>query len=282
MTGLSRRTFYNHQVLSSRQGRQKRVQADLELRDKIEAVHSEFPFYGYRRIQKHLLKESRVKVNHKRIRRVMKEFELNCFLKRACFKTVTTDSRHKNKTYPNLLPSRIVTGVDQVWVSDITYIRIRRDFLYLSAIMDIYSRRVIGWAISRKINTQLCLLALKMAVQNRQVKEGLIHHSDRGVQYASKEYTGYLKEYGILISMSKKGNPYDNAYIESFFKTLKAEELYLNEYEKMWDVVENLPYFMEEVYNKKRLHSGLDYESPVRFELGLKQIKEAERPILVL
>ena len=282
MIGLSRRTFYNHQVLSSQKNKQKKVQQDLELRDKIEKIHFEFPFYGYRRVQKYLLKEMCIRINHKRIRRVMKEFELNCFLKKAHFKTVTTDSQHKNKTYPNLLPSRIVTGVDQVWVSDITYIRMRRDFLYLSAIMDVYSRKVVGWAISRRINTKLCLLALKMATKKRQVKAGLIHHSDRGVQYASKEYTDFLREYGILISMSKKGNPYDNAYIESFFKTLKTEELYLNEYETMWDVVGNLPYFIEEVYNKKRLHSGLDYESPVRFELNLKQIKEAERPILVL
>ena len=242
-----------------------RSQAETDVRDLIEKVQAEFPFYGYRRIRAHMKRKCGVIVNRKKVLRIMRKFGLKALIWRG-FKVKTTDSDHPYGYAPNLLPGLKITGVNQVWVTDITYIRIKTGFVYLAAILDLYSRRIVGWAISENINAELCLTALDDAIRKRNPRAGLIHHSDRGVQYACVEYRKRLLDNEILESMSAKGYCYDNAFMESWFKTLKAEEVYLTEYEKTEDVLKNVPQFIETVYNEKRLHSSLGYFSPVEFE----------------
>jgi len=178
----------------------------------------------------------------------------------------TTDSNHGYRVFPNLIKNLVVTGPNQVWVADITYIAIRSGFVYLAVILDLFARRAVGYAISRFIDTALCLEALAMAIKARKSPEGVIHHSDRGVQYASHGYVKALLDHGFRISMARKGNPYDNAAAESFMKTLKTEEVYLWEYRSLADVKNRLPYFIEDVYNHHRLHSALGYRPPAEFE----------------
>ena len=194
----------------------------------------------------------------------------------------TTDSNHSHRIYPNLLKNQTLSGPNEAWASDITYIRIRTGFVYLAAILDLYTRKIIGWAISKRIDAELCLAALRMALERRSLVVGCIHHSDRGVQYACQDYVQLLKARGLAVSMSAKGNPYDNAFIESFFKTLKADEVYLWNYETYDDVIERLPYFIEEVYNQKRLHSAIGYAPPNEFERKIINMKLADRPHLNL
>jgi transposase InsO family protein len=182
---------------------------------------------------------------------------------------VTTDSTHGLKVYPNLAASMVLTGVDQLWIADITYIRLEEEFVYLAVILDAYSRRVIGWHLGEGLDASLTLTALRMALRERTVQPGLVHHSDRGVQYASGDYTGLLQENGIQVSMSRKANPWDNAACESFMKTLKYEEVYRTEYRHLADARARIGEFLEKVYNEKRLHSALDYRSPVQFESTL-------------
>ncbi len=220
---LARSTYYQRPKKPS----VLRQLKEADLRDRIEEIVVEYPRYGYRRVTQELKRE-RWTVNHKRVARIMKEESLQCQIRRRWVKT--TDSNHPYPVYPNLLVGLTVSRPNEVWVADITYIRILTGFLYLAVIMDLYSRKVIGWALSHRIDTQLTLTALRMALEERRPSCGCIHHSDRGVQYASHAYVDELRAAGIRISMARKGNPYDNATAESFMKTLKYEEVYLWDY----------------------------------------------------
>ena len=256
LLGVSRSWYYAAQAATV-------AEQDVALRAAIEELVLAFPGYGYRRVTKALQREGWT-VNHKRVLRIMRAEALLCHLKRRW--VPTTDSGHDLTTYPNLLRQTTVSGLDQVWVADITYIRLPRGFAYLAAILDAFSRRVIGWALSRWIDTALALQALDHAVASRAVAPGLIHHSDRGVQYASSAYVERLHAHDIQISMAARGNPYENAQAESFFKTLKSEEVYLKDYRDIAEAEHNLERFIEDVYNTKRLHSALGYRPPAEFE----------------
>ena len=258
--GVNRSSFYkwkNQPILRDN---------NLYLKKEIQGIALEFPFYGYRRITKELERRS-IDINHKKVLRIMKEDNLLCRRKKQ-FKPVTTQSNHGLKIYPNLIENIKVTGLNQVWVADITYIRLVNEFIYLAAILDIFSRKCIGWALSRDINTLLVLNALEMAIFKRRFLGfiNLIHHSDRGVQYASRDYVEMLQNNGIQISMSRSRNPYDNAFAESFNKTIKVEEVYINEYETFEEAYKNIRHFIDLVYNKKRIHSSIGYSTPEEFE----------------
>jgi putative transposase len=239
---------------------------DVELRDAIQRIALQNPSYGRPRITA-MLKRQGWKVNHKRVQRILREDNLLC-LRRRKF-VVTTDSRHDFPVYPNRARGMILSGTDQLWVADITYIRLEIEFVYLAVILDAFSRRVIGWALERTLEHSLTVAALRMAFDRRKPKAGLIHHSDRGVQYACGEYTDLLEQHGIVVSMSRSGNPYDNARCESFMKTLKYEEVYRQEYRDLCEARSAMARFLEKIYNQKRLHSSLGYCSPAEFERNL-------------
>lgn len=255
-----------------RQGRPEADEAEIELRDAIEVIILDFPGYGYRRVT-HALKRAGYAVNHKRVLRIMREESLLCQLKRHFVHT--TDSQHAYAVYPNLVKGMRIEAPDVVWVADLTYIRLPSTFVYLAAILDAYSRKCIGWKLSKHIDTQLALGALEAALASRQVKAGLIHHSDRGVQYASHEYVARLHSVEAHVSMSALGNPYDNAKAESFFKTLKREEVYLKQYQTFQEAEDNIRAFIEDVYNTKRLHSSLGYLPPTEFEEAYSSVRES-------
>lgn len=243
-----------------------RPDPDLELRDALQRIALQFPSYGWPRMTAELQRRGWA-VNHKRVYRLMREDNLLC-LRRRKF-VVTTDSAHGLPVYPNLARTLVVTGLDQLWVADLTYIRLELEFVYLAVILDAFSRRVIGWALDRTLEAELTLQALRQALVQRRPVRGLVHHSDRGVQYASRDYTQLLKDHGIQISMSRKANPWDNAVCESFIKTLKYEEVYRTEYRDLAEARASIGVFLEKVYNQKRLHSALGYLPPVEFERGL-------------
>ena len=259
MTGLSRAGFYRRRL--PRQA----TPVEMEIRDQMQKVALESPAYGYRRITVELQRRG-FEVNHKRVLRMMHEDNLLCIRGRAF--VVTTDSRHHLPIYPNLARDITPTAINQLWIADITYIRLRTEFVYLAVVLDAFSRRVIGWALGRTLEASLAVTALRMALIERQPAARLVHHSDRGVQYASLDYTELLKQHKVTISMSRKGNPYDNAACESFMKTLKYEEVYRNEYRDFHDAHASIREFLERVYNQKRLHSALGYVPPADFENG--------------
>ena len=242
--------------------------ADIDLRDEIQRIALEWPCYGWRRMTAELRRRGWT-VNHKRVRRILREDNLLC-LRRRKF-VVTTDSHHNRPVYPNLAGELVPTGINQLWVADITYIRLEVEFVYLAVVLDAYSRRVIGWELDRTLEDDLSLAALCMALRSRTPAAGLVHHSDRGIQYASGDYTNLLKGNKILISMSRKGNPYDNAICESFIKTLKYEEVYRQEYRDLPEARASVEQFIGKVYNQKRLHSALGYRPPVEFEQSISQ-----------
>jgi len=245
---------------------------DREFRMAIQDVALEFPGYGYRRIAK-ALRRKQVVINHKKVLRLMREENILC--KRKSFKPHTTNSNHDYPLYPNLTKDLVVTRINQVWVSDITHIEIGDGYVYLAVIIERYSRKCIGWELSRRIDTDLALNSLNMAIANREVfgLKGLIHHSDRGVQYASIKYVERVQEVGMVVSMTESGNPRENAYAESFMKTLKVEEVYLKEYRTFDEAYNNIQHFIEDVYNAKRLHSSIGYKPPNEMEAEVLNIR---------
>jgi transposase InsO family protein len=258
---VSRSSFYRFAA-----GGEPDPDPDMDLRDAIQRIALEWPSYGRPRITAELRRRGWT-VNPKRVYRILRADNLLCVRKRKF--VVTTDSGHGRKVYPNLARQMVLSGVDQLWVADITYIRLRDEFVFLAVILDAYSRRVIGWALDRTLEDDLTLSALRMALSRRSVTPGLVHHSDRGTQYASTEYTGLLQAHGIDVSMSRKAAPWDNAACESFMKTLKYEEVYRNEYRDRDEARASIAEFLEKVYNEKRLHSALGYVPPAEFERNL-------------
>lgn len=266
------RTWYYRQPSA-----EERAAGDVALRDAIEHLIPTFPGYGYRRVTKQLQRDGWT-VNHKRVLRVMREEALLCQLTRRF--VATTDSQHGVRRYPNLVVDSVVQRPNQAWLADITYIRLPTTFAYLACLLDAYSRRCVGWRLSRSIDTQLTLAALEMALSTRQPGLGLIHHSDQGVQYASSEYVARLESVGARISMAAAGNPYENATAESFFKTLKCEEVYLKDYRTFAEAAANLERFIAAVYNQKRLHSSLGYLPPAEFEAASLEMEELTLPVV--
>jgi putative transposase len=257
LLGVGRSWYYERPTTPTQ------AERDVSLRDAIERIVLAFPGYGYRRVTEALVREGWA-VNHKRVLRAMRHESLLCQLKRRF--VATTDSGHGLRTYLNLAASFLPTGPDQTWVADITYIRLPTAFVYLACVLDAWSRRCVGWKLSRSIDTCLTLAALNQALATREPAPGLIHHSDRGVQYASTEYVARLEAVGARMSMAAVGNPYENATAESFFKTLKCEEVYLHQYETFAEAERSIGHFIADVYNTKRLHSSLGYLPPVEFE----------------
>ena len=272
-------TYYHDPKIS----RSEREEREADVRGKIEQIRVEFPRTGYRMLLHHMRRQG-VNIGERKLRRILRKFNLGIKPKKHFVKT--TDSNHTHQVHPNLLEELTVDNINQVWTADLTYIRIENGFVFLAVILDLYSRKVIGWQISKKIDRHLAIGALKMAIARRNPSPGVIHHSDRGVQYLCDDYTELLLKNGIHISCSRKGNPYDNAWTESFMKTLKYDEVYMFNYKTYLDVIERLPYFIEEVYNKKRLHSRLEYLPPEEFEqkieVEFQNEKQGSRPKLKL
>ena len=260
VAGVSRAGYYRFQP------RVQASEADMDLRSAIQQIALEWPSYGYRRVHRELMRRG-WRVNHKRVLRRMRVDNLLCLRKRNFI--LTTDSHHGLPIYPNLAKDMVLTGINQLWIADITYIRLEVEFVYLAVLLDAFSRSCIGWALQRSLEAGLVLEALRMALRQRRPQPGLVHHSDRGVQYAAGDYIALLKKHGINISMSRRGNVYDNAMAESFMKTLKYEEVYRTEYRNLEEAKPAMKEFLEKIYNQKRLHSALGYRPPREFERSL-------------
>jgi transposase InsO family protein len=244
--------------------KQEPVEEELEVRSAVQHVAIEHRRrYGYRRICAELRRRG-MRVNHKRVMRIMAEDSLLAVQPKSF--VVTTNSDHEFEVYLNLASRMRLTGINQLWVADITYIRLRREFVYLAVLLDGFSRKVVGWELDRTLAVRLPLTALEQAIVERKPQPGLVHHSDRGLQYASAEYVRVLLQHQMIPSMSRPANPYDNASCESFIKTLKREEIYANRYEDLGHMRVNIEEFIEEYYNRLRLHSALGYRSPEEFE----------------
>lgn len=260
LVGISRSWYYA--------ARQRRTCTDTTLQDAIEQIVVEFSGYGYRRVTHELRRRGHC-VNHKRVLRIMRDGALLCRIRRRSRRT--TDSRHGLPVFPNLLRERAIAGLNEVWVADITYIRLPEEFVFLAVILDAHSRRVVGWELSRSLETEpLTLRALERALASRPISPGLIHHSDQGVQYAAEAYVSCAREAKLQLSMGRRGHPRDNARAEAFFRTLKMEQVYLTEYLDFDDAYCQIENFIEDVYNRKRLHSSLGYIPPVEFEEKLR------------
>lgn len=255
--GVSRAGYYRFLLRAEAQA------ADIELRGEIQRIALQWPAYGYRRVQKELQRQG-WSINHKRVLRLMRGDNLLCLRRRRFI--LTTNSKHGLPIYPNLAKQMVLSDINQLWVADITYIRLATEFVYLAVLLDAFSRSCIGWALQRSLEATLVLEALHLALRRRRPQRGLVHHSDRGVQYASADYTTQLERYGIRISMSRRGNVYDNALAETFIKTLKYEEVYRTEYRNLEEAKASMKEFLEKIYNQKRLHSALGYRPPREFE----------------
>jgi len=260
--GVARATYYRQRTAPPRE-----AGPELKLRRTIAeiALHTS---YGYRPMTAELRRRGLL-ANHKHVLRLMREEGLLCRPRRGFI--VTTNSSHSLRVFPNLARALVLTATDQLWVADITYIRLPREFVYLAVVLDAFSRRVIGWALKRHLTTELTRQALQLALKHRQLKPGLVHHSDRGVQYAAADYVSLLFKHQIRISMSRTGNPYDNAKAERFMRTLKYEEVYLSDYQNLVEARASIRRFLEDVYNRQRLHSALGYRPPVEFERLCRQ-----------
>ena len=267
---VSRASYYRHWQASAPR------EEETEVRSAVQRVALKWRRYGYRKVQAALRIEGYV-VNHKRVLRLMQEDNLLSIRKRKY--VVTTDSKHEWRAYPNHARGLVVTGSDQLWVADITYLRLREEFVYLAVVLDAWSRKAVGWALSRTIDTALTLRALTSALEGRQGRAPLIHHSDRGVQYASQDYVAMLESKDIVISMSRVGNPWDNAYAETFMKTLKSEEGDGRQYRTMEEAQLSIDAFIGTNYNQRRLHQALGYQPPAEFEQA-EQERRAARSAL--
>ena len=271
LAGVSRAGYYRHWQASAPR------REETGLRDAIQKLAVDHRHYGYRRIAAQLSRDG-WRANHKRVLRLMREDNLLCLRARP-FVPRTTDSKHGWRVVPNLARGMELTGLDQLWVADITYVHLAEEFAYLAIVLDAFSRRVIGWALETHLQATLAIAALDMALAARRPPKGsLIHHSDRGVQYACGDYTAILRAHDIQPSMSRVGNPYDNAKAESFMKTLKQEEVDGSAYRQAADARAKIGSFIEEVYNRQRLHSALDYKPPVEYEELLPRLKAAISP----
>ncbi len=258
LVAVSRRSFYRS--LKERQP----AEEEMEVRSAIQQIALEHRRrYGYRRITAELHRRG-MQINHKRVVRIMQEDNLLAIQPKRF--VVTTNSNHKFEVYLNLASRMKLTGVNQLWVADITYIRLKAEFVYLAVILDGFSRKVVGWALDRTLAARLTIAALGQAIEKRRPEPGLVHHSDRGFQYACAEYVAIIEQYRMVPSMSRPANPYDNASCESFIKTLKREEIYANKYDNLEHLRANIEEFIEEYYNRQRLHSALGYRPPEEFE----------------